>query len=414
MKMRSPYTAIAALTLSFVCFAAGPTSSGATSLPAKDPSLPKGSNAVPKSAPQTKDDIVARYVKHCLGQSPKEDECGKVRKAAVDIVKEDLHTLGSSANRTYLPTLLKLFNNDEVQLRIAAADAIGMIGPQDSDVDALIPLTNDPVPDVRRAVMQTVSQGKGPALALLKQRIVLGKTGTTPDQPPDPAKFGLAVAPNSAYLFDSSNPEVGRVSYVTRGAEAGGFFKGRAKKGPLKWEDFREQYRYQLKDEEESLNQAQQAAVKQLEAQKPPDPTNVQAFTEYMQRMQSVSTQGTIGRLYFDAYQANLYGSPTVYVLEERQIGQRTYPTRYVVTYQDQALRQPGYRFAWTTVTDDALKSAQVASLKEEQQEQARKKESEAAKKKAEELDALTKKKDDAEKKQFKKGQDDLEKALGF
>jgi hypothetical protein len=101
-------------------------------------------------------------------------------------------------------------------------------------------------------------------------------------------------------------------------------------------------------------------------------------------------------------------------VLEERQIGQRSYPTRYVVLYQDQALRQPGYRFVWTTVTDDALKSAQVASLKEEQQDIVRKKEDAAAKKKAEELEALTKKKDETEKKQFKKGQEDLEKALGF
>ena len=66
------------------------------------------------------------------------------------------------------------------------------------------------------------------------------------------------------------------------------------------------------------------------------------------------------------------------------------------------------------TVPDDGLKAAQVASLKEEQQDLARKKEDAAAKKKVEELDALTKKKDDAEKKQFKKGQADLEKELGF
>ena len=119
-------------------------------------------------------------------------------------------------------------------------------------------------------------------------------------------------------------------------------------------------------------------------------------------------------KMSLDMYQPNLYGSPTVYVLEERQIGQRSYPTRYVVLYQDQALRQPGYRLVWTTVTDDALKSAQVASLKEEQQALARKKEETEAKKKAEELDALTKKKDASEKKQFKKGQSDLEKELGF
>jgi hypothetical protein len=73
---------------------------------------------------------------------------------------------------------------------------------------------------------------------------------------------------------------------------------------------------------------------------------------------------------------------------------------------------------AWTTVPDDALKAAQVASLKEQREEEAlnaaTKREEEAAKKREAELDALTKKKDAAEKKQFKKGQADLEKELGF
>jgi hypothetical protein len=88
------------------------------------------------------------------------------------------------------------------------------------------------------------------------------------------------------------------------------------------------------------------------------------------------------------------------------------------VLYQEQALKRPGYRLAWTTVPDDALKAAQVASLKEQREEEAQqaatRKQDEAAKKREAELEALTKKKDAAEKKQFKKGQDDLEKALGF
>jgi hypothetical protein len=84
------------------------------------------------------------------------------------------------------------------------------------------------------------------------------------------------------------------------------------------------------------------------------------------------------------------------------------------VLYQDKAVRMPGYRLSWMTVPDDAIKAAQVASLVSEKQEEASKKEEEAAKKREAELDALTKKKDAAEKKQFKKGQADLEKELGF
>jgi hypothetical protein len=229
----------------------------------------------------------------------------------------------------------------------------------------------------------------------------------------------MPVAPDSSFLFDSSDAGNGRLSYLARGkSDPAPFFKAKAKKGPYKWDQFKELYRYQIQDEDEALNQAQQAAGKQLESEKPPDPTNVQAYTEYMQRIASISTQGSMGKMLFDAYQPNLYGAPTVYVLEERQIGQRSYPIRYVVVYQELALRRPGYRLAWTTVPDEALKAAQVASLKEQKEEEtlkaSTKKEEEAAKKREAELDSLTKKKDATEKKQFKKGQSDLEKELGF
>jgi hypothetical protein len=93
---------------------------------------------------------------------------------------------------------------------------------------------------------------------------------------------------------------------------------------------------------------------------------------------------------------------------------QRSYPTRYVVLYQDKAIRMPGYRLSWMTVPDDAIKAAQTVSLVREKEEEARKKEDEALKKRAEALQNLEKKKDEQEKKKFKKGQADLEKELGF
>ena len=82
--------------------------------------------------------------------------------------------------------------------------------------------------------------------------------------------------------------------------------------------------------------------------------------------------------------------------------------------YQDQALKRPGYRLSWTTVPDNAIKTAQAATLVEEKQDEARKQENEALKKRTEALQNLEKKKDAAEKKQFKKGQADLEKELGL
>ena len=375
--------------------------------------------AASASTDDPEDQIVAKFLRDCSGKGVKDASCDKLRNDFVAILKEDLLTLGATADRQYIPDIARIFRRREVELRIAAAHAIGMIGPEDSDVNILIPLTNDSVPDVRHAVSNMLGNGKGKALDLLKGRITPLRTGLEVEKPADPAKFSMPVAPDSVYLFDSSDATKGRLSYVARGkSDPTQFYKAKGKKGPYKWEQFKEQYRYQLQDEEEALNQAQQAAGKEFENEKPPDPTNVQAFTEYMQRLQSVSLGGSMGRMFFDSYQSNLYGAPTVYVLEERQIGQRSYPTRYVVVYQELALRRPGYRLSWMTVPDSAIKTAQVTSLKEQREEEAlkaaSKKEEEARKKRQEALEDLVKKKDESEKKKFKKGQADLEKELGF
>lgn len=244
------------------------------------------------------------------------------------------------------------------------------------------------------------------------------RSGRAPETGVDATKYSIPVAPDSAYLFDFSDASVGRLSYIAKGkSDPAQFYKAKAKKGPFPLQEFKDKYRYQFQDEDEALRQAQEAKGKDIEGTPPPDPTNLQAFNEYMQKIASIgATQAAKGSL--DIYEPTLFGSPTVYVLEERQIGQRSYPTRYVVLYHELALRKPGYRLAWTTLPDDALKAAQVASLKEQKEEEAlraaTKKEEEAAKKREAELDTLTKKKDTAEKKQFKKGQSDLEKELGF
>ncbi len=124
-------------------------------------------------------------------------------------------TLGSTADRKYIPDIVRLFRKrPEVELRIDAVHAIGMIGPQDSDVNMLMPMTNDPVPDVRHAVSNMLTQGKGNAISLLKERVVPIAIGPAVEKPADPAKFSMPVAPDSVYLFDSSDATKGRLSYV--------------------------------------------------------------------------------------------------------------------------------------------------------------------------------------------------------
>ncbi|NGZ10333.1 MAG: HEAT repeat domain-containing protein [Nitrospira sp. LK70] len=370
--------------------------------------IPLSTTAAPK------DETLGSYFKGCLGKSAKDGNCDKLRKEAVEILKEDLLTLGSTADRAHLPLIVETFRSGEIELRLAAAHAIGMIGPQDQDVDAIIPLTNDPVPDVRHAVSSMLSQGKSPAISLLKQRMLPMRTGRISEMPADPGKYSMPVAPDSVYLFDSSDATGGRLSYVARGkSDPGQFYKAKAKKGPFPLQEFKDKYRYQFQDEDEAMQLAREMEGKEIENTPPPDPSNLQAYTEFMQKIASVGAkQG--GRMYLDSYEPKLFGAPTVYVLEERQIGKRSYPTRYAVVYQELALKRPGYRLAWMTVSDNAIKTAQAASLEQEKEEMANQAERETVKKKQAELDALTKKKDAVQKKQFKKGQEDLEKELGF
>ncbi|MDE3041987.1 MAG: HEAT repeat domain-containing protein [Nitrospirota bacterium] len=412
MKMPLPFTSVMAAALLLAGLGAIPSLSGATSL--RGNGSPEGTpDSSSKASTMTKPEVVKKYVDGCRKKPAKEANCDKLRKDAVEILKEDLRTLGSSAKRTYVPMILKTFKSDEPELRIAAADAIGMIGPQDSDADLLAPLANDPVPDVRRAVGQMIARGKGPALTLLAQRTSSMRTGLTPETATDASKFTTPVAPESTYLFYASDAAFGRLTYVAKGMnETMAFFKGKAKKGPFKLEEFQERYRYQLEDEQKALEASDEENAKQMENVKP-DPANMTAFPEKIQQVQAKGMSRTMFTLH-DMYPPNIFGTPTVYVLEERQIGQRSYPTRYVVLYQDQALKMPGYRLSWMTVPDHAIKTAQVASLVREKEEEVRKKENEALKKREEALEAITRKKDEAEKKKFKKGQSDLEKELGF
>jgi hypothetical protein len=418
MKMHLTLPTVVAIAVFLAWLGTVPGLSGATSLRGDGASPGKGSGPSPKGEVMTKDEILMRYMDGCRVKSDKEGNCDKLRKDGVEILKEDLSTLGSSTNRTYMPVILKMFKSDEAELRIAAADAIGMIGPQDGDIDLLAPLTNDPVPDVRRAVAQMISHGKGSAISLLGQRITSMRSGLTPETPVDPGKYSMPVAPESIYLYYASDATRGRLSYVARkGLDPTiAFFKSKAKRGPLKLDDFNTLYRYQLSDEQEAreriLKEAGEAKSKQAEAMMK-DPSNQQAALEKVMQIQGdMASQIMIAGA--DRYQSDIFESPTVFVLEERQIGQRNYPTRYVVLYHDKALRMPGYRLSWMMVPDDAIKTAQAVSLVSEKEEAARTKENEVLKKRAEALQNLEKKKDEQEKKNFKKGQADLEKELGF
>ena len=223
--MKTPLTIILVMAVAVLI----PGFAVATSLSGKGPVTDPSSNPPPQPPPLTKRQVVKKYVKSCGKKPAKEANCDTLRKEVVGIVKDSLHTLGSSTKRAYVPTIVKFFKNDEVVLRIAAADAMGMIGPQDQDVDALATSANDPVPDVRRAVAQAIMHGKGSVITLLGRRVASSqqKTGLTPDVPPDASKFSMPVAPDTTPLFYEGDPTLGWLSYVSKGTDgAAAFYKG--------------------------------------------------------------------------------------------------------------------------------------------------------------------------------------------
>ena len=92
-----------------------------------------------------------------------------------------------------------------------------------------------------------------------------------------------------------------------------------SEKEPFKFEEFQEKYRYQLQDEGQARDQAVEEQSKQLE-KVTPDPTDPKALMEFMEKAQSVQA-GQTTMMLLDSYQPQFFGAPTVYILEERQIG---------------------------------------------------------------------------------------------
>lgn len=392
---------IMALTLACGNFLSNPA--WATSLAAHPISQEAGSKEAPK------DEVVKQYLATCRAKPVKQAECDTVKKEAIDVLQEDLRTLGSSANPTYLPAIYTLFKANEPELRIAAADAVGMIGPLESGMVHLVALANDPVPDVRKAASQMLQHGKGETLALLARRTGTSfRTGGSPESPPDPKKYGMPVPPESTYLFFASDVTQGRLTYVTKKTTKDNlaFFKQKAKKGPLKLEAFSELYEKALDDEQQTREQAQQESMAEILSQPPPtDQTKMDAYLKHMEQAQSViATQSAF--MSEELYPPELFGSPTVYVLEERKIGQRNYPTKYVVLYEDQTLKQPGVRLCWMTVSDQAIKTRQMISMMGEALEKHAPQE--------EDIVPVIKEKSEQDRKKFKQEQADLEKQLGF
>ena len=185
------------------------------------PAAATAPRAAPPTPPRTdvaadekrKDDAVQAYL------NARAD--ANLRKAGIEILRSDVLALGSAADRSSLPLLLTVLERGEPELRAAAANAVGMIGPTAAETPVLVKAFNDPMPAVREAMLPVLARMQEPAPRLLVQRVRAsardGELPTlSPFEPtvaPDAARLGTPLYPSATFLAFASDLEIGRVSF---------------------------------------------------------------------------------------------------------------------------------------------------------------------------------------------------------
>jgi hypothetical protein len=140
----------------------------------------------------------------------------------------------------------------EPELRAAAAQAIGMIGPTRTELPMLVEALNDPAPTVRDAVAQALDQIDDPAGRLLVRRARTNAPdrsrtraeGLKPTVLPDASSLGAPVYPGATFLAYASDVGAGRVTFSTPDPieKVVQFYQKTAGRTPMSGEDFSRAY----------------------------------------------------------------------------------------------------------------------------------------------------------------------------
>jgi hypothetical protein len=271
------------------------------------------------------------------------------RSQAVDILAEDIIVLGSTADRSYVPPLILILQRGEPELRSAAADAIGMIGPTSDEAPLLMESLNDPVPAVRAAALRALQQVRDDERgSLVVRRVQASREGRRasgheriePELAPDPRQLGVALYPGATFLHFASDMEAGRAAFGSADpVEKVVEFHVRAAGRPaLGGEEFSRAYfggspgdpsgaLRLATDNDAWLRQTGRSglSVGDIEAE--------------LERRTALMTNLPLVR-YADP---QLYGSLTFVALQEPPVEGSAGPVRFVVVFTDRALRRTGF-----------------------------------------------------------------------
>jgi HEAT repeat protein len=86
-----------------------------------------------------------------------------LRTEALGILRDDVITIGATADPAHLPTLSRLLKSKDAALRAAAAEAMAMIGPTAAQTADLLALLKDPDRNVGAAAREALAESFDPA-----------------------------------------------------------------------------------------------------------------------------------------------------------------------------------------------------------------------------------------------------------
>jgi hypothetical protein len=306
-------------------------------------SSPSGETGAPSGVhteEARKDAIVEAFLK-----SPRD---ASKRQSAIEVLEMDLNTLGSGADRAHLPHLLRILAGGEPELRAAAAHAIGMLGPGESEGPALRAVLNDPIPGVRLAALSALGQLRDPSAQLLVRQVQYGERSRTrqgeqrfqADTAPDARSLGVPIYPGASFLYYTSDLEIGRAAFTSEDPieQVLDFYSSKAGRPPVNAKEFTQIYLAGSSGDPTGSNRLiteMQEIFKQASAANKPEAEIIAEIERRQAQMLNLP-----GVRYIDS---QLYGAPRFVAVEEKNSGDGRRAVRYVAVFRDEALGRTGF-----------------------------------------------------------------------
>ena len=311
--------------------------------------LAESLNGTP-AGPADPNEAIAAWGK-CAGKAQSDDTCRALRYRVLQIVSEDIFTLAASERPQDHALVVGMLQRPELELRLAAADALGMRGAAPGDVPALIEALNDSVPLMRKKVGRAIPTSAGATARAVVERLVPASDSRVPDTPTDVSKLGVRPYAGASYNYFSSAPDEGRAEFMTGDppAKVIDFYKAAAKKPPMALAEFGRVYGATAKPMQDLSSMSRSGQL---------TPELMAQMTEMAQQMaremegkspeeiQRAMTEGATAvgtKLPIERYSdTGTYGAARVVVLNEVVHMGATRPSLYLVVFEDVALGKTG------------------------------------------------------------------------